>query len=104
MTLPIKFIIDSIIQRMSSDGIGIYVLHSGDYDRGDLYVKTYGSNKKFIIHHRVYSYAEDNYIWNEEHFSIESDADDKLRTYINRDRDCWTIEIETTENPFKDIF
>ena len=102
MTLPIKIIIQSVIQKISAQGIGIYVIQSGEDNRGALYVKTMGD--AFSIHTRAYDFHIDNYIWEINTYEDEQQCDKALSNHASRDRDCWTIEIETNTNPFKDIF
>ena len=103
MTLPIKMIIESVIHRMNENGVGIYVTHSGDTDRGTLYVKTIASTG-FKIHSRCYDFSTDSYTWESNFHSNEQSADNSLAHFASQDRDCWTIDIEQSENPFKDLF
>ena len=102
MTLPIKIIIQSVIQKISAQGIGIYVIQSGENNRGALYVKT--TDGAFKIHTRAYDFHTDDYIWEIRTYENEQQCDNDLSNYASRDRDCWTIEIEASTNPFKDIF
>ena len=108
MTLPIKIIIQSVIQKISAEGIGIYVIQSGEDNRGTLYVKTIGCVKTmsgaFKIHTRAYDFHTDDYIWEINTYEDEQQCDNTLSNHASRDRDSWTIEIETNTNPFKDIF
>ncbi|MGB1361057.1 MAG: DUF1491 family protein [Alphaproteobacteria bacterium] len=104
-TLAIKMIIDSVVRDYTNMGKALYVIHSGDNERGLIYLKINDKNNmgKFTICSREYDFNSDKYTWNEIDNLNESDADNKLSDFHNGDKDCWCIEIEDNINPFKDI-
>lgn len=105
MILPVHLYIESVIRTVSDEGVGIYVVYTGDKNRGDIYVKTYADSDKTacVIHNRAYDFIRDSYQWDATAPMNESDADIILQQKHQQDTDCWCIEIESKKNYFKDV-
>ncbi len=100
-TLATKLIIDSIIKNFNSIGKSIYIIHSGDNNRGLLYIKTNSKSiNKYTLHYREYEYQNDNYNWIVVDNLSEQEIDTKFNKYKQNDDDCWCIEIDDVINPF----
>ena len=57
--LPIKIYIDAVLQQTNINGISMFVVHTGDMERGDIFVKTEFDTTAYIIHHRAYDFIRD---------------------------------------------
>ncbi len=101
--IPIRLFIDAVIRTATEDGVAVYVVHSGDMERGNIFVKTTGDNGLFYIHQRVYDFINDTYTWETTPYTDEKFADTTLRTHYQQDTDCWCIDIDSPKNYFADI-
>lgn len=103
-TIATKLIIDSVVKKFNDIGKSLYVIHSGDNNRGLLYIKTNSkSTNKYTLHYREYEYQSDNYNWVVIDDLSEQEIDTKLNKYKQEDNDCWCIEIDDNINPFASI-
>ena len=104
-TFSTKLIIDSVIREFNNAGKSLYIINSGDENRGLLYIKTQDSeiSGKFAIHYREYDFHADSYKWIIINDLDENTADNKLNEFITRDKDCWAIDVEDCVNPFAEI-
>ncbi len=101
--LSVRLFIESVIYTATSDGVGVYIVHSGDAERGDVFVKTASEHGGFCIHHRAYDFISDTYAWNATPYQDEKSADDALSQHHQQDSDCWCIDIHSTKNYFADV-
>ena len=101
--LPIKIYIDAVLQQTNINGISMFVVHMGDMERGDIFVKTESDTTAYAIHHRAYDFIEDSYVWHSKIYTTEQDADTALNRHHAQDPDCWCIDIYSPHNYFKDI-
>lgn len=93
--IPTHLWVEAKIRELSAQGIGVYVLHKGERNDGQILLKLLRGQGECRLLTRQRNWDGDLEWVNaqKEEMIAENDADSVIKRSINRDPDLWVIEI-----------
>lgn len=99
MRLKTALYVDMLVRQMNNHGYAAYIVHKGFESAGALYVQINLPAGKARLYNRHHDYQTDSLTWAapisdfEESLEI-SDVNTYTKRLIDRDPDCWVVEID----------